>query len=111
MALASCAEEADRPENPRPGDAGYYTRMSPEGAVIETLIKDDGSFTTQVGANSSSGKVTTKGGRTCFQLAGEGAGESCWTTGPIRPGGTFEATNDAGETFIITYSEAPMPPG
>lgn len=103
MSLAACNAET-APAGPAAGDPGTYTRMMPDGLLNTTVIQADGSYETVAGKTRATGQVRTEGEKTCFTGSDEGAVEACWTNGPIRPGGTFESTNGAGETYTITYS-------
>ncbi len=106
LGLAACNAEAESVEatGPSAGDPGTYTRTMADGLINTTLISADGRYLTIIGNETSEGKVRTDGDKTCFVEDAKDAIENCWTNGPIRPGGTFESTSNAGETYTITYS-------
>lgn len=103
LLAAACSGET-APDGPKAGDPGTYTRMMPDGARNLTIIRSDGTYETEIGKSRSVGKVRSQGDQTCFKGSSEGAVETCWTNGPIRPGGTFESTDLDGQTYTITYS-------
>lgn len=109
LAVTACGASGGD-SGPSAGDPGTYTRMLGDGTRVETVIRTDGSYSSFRGKALTEGSVTTEDNRTCFTGLVEGAQETCWTNGAIRPGGTFESTGADGEKVIITYSpDLPAP--
>ena len=102
--LAAGCDASSMPDGPAAGDPGTYTRRLPDGALNQTVIRPDGSYLTTIDGAPAAGKVRVSGSTTCFLQETDGAEETCWTNGPIRPGGTFEATDSSGQTVTVTYS-------
>jgi hypothetical protein len=112
LVLAACSE-ADAPADleateevaaSNPGDPGTYTRILDDGSINTTEIKADGTFISANGDESVSGTVSTTDGSTCFDAEGDESEASCWKNGAMRADGSFESTNDLGETVVIKYS-------
>ena len=115
IALAACAE-AGAPEEEDvaveetaavayAGGAGSYTRTTEDGKAVETIIGEDGSYTSSLdGEQTSAGTVTVDGANICFNEADSEEEPECWVNKPMNEDGSFETTSPDGETYTVTMA-------
>lgn len=95
---AEPAAEAAAPESL----VGTYEEATPEGKMLVTEIKEDGTYTESVdGEVTESGTWSQTDGKDCFDPEGDDTPMRCFTTTPMAEDGTFTATSDEGESITV----------
>ncbi|MBD3728521.1 MAG: hypothetical protein IE933_02330 [Sphingomonadales bacterium] len=111
--LAACSQSNEDAPPPPPDDTpaapataesivGTYEETTPEGKVLVTDIKADGTYTESIeGKVTESGSWTQADGKDCFDPEGDDTPARCFTATPMAEDGTFTATNEKGESITV----------